>query len=117
MNGEAIEDAGFGVYEEPGDHLRSRGADPNTRVRLDWENDAAAAGVFECGPCLLDITQGHYEHSVVLEGEVLITDHSSGKLHHYRPGDCFILERGDEFTWEVKLPRFRKSFLMLKPQD
>lgn len=116
LTGETIENVGFVEYVEPGEHIRSRGPDPKTLVRLDWEDDRAAAGVFECGPCLLDITQGHNEHSVVLDGEVLITE-SSGHQHHYRTGDCFILQQDDEYTWEVTTPRFRKSFFMVKPDS
>lgn len=51
------------------------------------------------------------EHGFVLEGEVTITNVTSGKSVTYGPGDGWIIKQGTHITWEVKSDRFAKSFL------
>jgi len=60
-----------------------------------------SAGVWECTPYTAHFT--HYpvdEFCSILAGEVLITDRH-GHAERFGSGECFVIPRGIECTWEI----------------
>ena len=79
-------------------------------VRIDHEDGRSVGGVFRQRRGRAVINWPNTEHSFVLEGEVKVTDHDSGRTVIYRPGDGFLIPKGARITWEVTTPGFAKAF-------
>ena len=84
------------------------GCDPKVRVDLD-KNDMLA-GVFtqNCGK--VELIWPNIEHAFVLEGEVTIEYLDTNEKVTYGPGEGWVIEKGRHVLWEVKSPKFVKSF-------
>ncbi len=89
--------------------IRVEGAQP--KERIDFASGGIIGGVFAQGPGKSEVIWPATEHGFVLEGEVTITDVSSGESVTYGPGDGWIIKQGTHILWEVKSERFVKSFL------
>jgi uncharacterized cupin superfamily protein len=51
------------------------------------------------------------EQATLLQGEVCITDESTGESREYRPGDSWFITKGTSTLWEVRSEGFTKHYL------
>lgn len=63
-------------------------------------------------------TQGQYrvtypfsEHASLIEGELALTDESTGQTVVYGPGDSWIIAQGTPVLWDIRSAHIRKSYL------
>jgi uncharacterized protein len=73
--------------------------------------DAVSAGYFGS-------TQGKYrlvypfsEQATLLQGELRITDESTGQVSHFKTGDSWFVTKGTSTLWEVLSDGFTKHYL------
>jgi uncharacterized protein len=85
---------------------------PRISARVDFQDGAMTAGIFQATTGTVRIHFPFTEHATILEGEVTITD-EDGVVHTYRPGDSYLIRQGQVVLWEVAGPRVRKSFFNL----
>jgi uncharacterized cupin superfamily protein len=57
------------------------------------------------------VTYPFHEHATLLEGELRLTDASTGKSETYGPGDSWIIGKGTTIIWQVLSPRILKSYI------
>ena len=86
--------------------------DPELRIRIDFNTPQLTGGLFRQTSGKVRIVWPATEHSLVLEGEVNIVD-DQGRSVTFKPGDGFIIRKGDVVTWTVSTETFCKSFLFL----
>ena len=87
--------------------------DMQPRLAVDFRSERAMGGIFRQTGGSAEIIWPATEHGFVIEGEVHIHYHRHGKTVVYRPGDGWIIEKGDRVTWNVVSPTFTKSFFLL----
>lgn len=89
------------------------------------EGDGAAFGSFTLGGPESQISAGYFgvnksrfrmvypftEHAMVLEGEVTLTNESTGESVTYKQGEGWMVEKGTPVLWTVHTPRFVKHYL------
>ncbi|MNC75432.1 hypothetical protein D3C75_1269600 [compost metagenome] len=73
--------------------------------------DAVSSGYF-------GTTQGKYrmvypftEQAIVITGEVVLTDESTGQITRYKAGDNWFVTKGTSVLWEVVSESFVKHYL------
>jgi len=73
---------------------------------------------------LYEATHGRYhvvysfdEHATLLDGQVALTDESTGKTVTYGPGDAWIIAAGTPVVWDIQSERIRKSYLAVTPKQ
>jgi uncharacterized cupin superfamily protein len=52
-----------------------------------------------------------HEHATLIEGELAITDESTGVTNVYGPGDSWIIAQGTPLVWEIRSDFVSKSYL------
>ncbi len=64
------------------------------------------------------VTQGEFrmtypydEHAVVVEGQCVLLDETSGVSVSYRAGDAWFIRKGTPVRWTVVSPRFTKHYV------
>ena len=57
------------------------------------------------------VTYAFHEHATLLEGEVALTDESTGNTVLYGPGDSWLIAKGTPVVWDIRSDIARKSFL------
>lgn len=53
-----------------------------------------------------------HEHGTVVEGELALTSEATGDTAVYRPGDSWLIEKGESIIWEVLSERAVKHYLV-----
>ncbi len=86
--------------------------DIDARVRIDFAEGDLVGGLFVQKAGRAEIVWPATEHAFVLEGEVMIDYLDSGETVRYRPGDGWIIRKGERIVWTVTTPRFVKSFFL-----
>lgn len=64
-------------------------------------------------------TEGRYrlvypfhEHATLVEGELALTSEASGRTVVYRPGDSWVIAKGEPVIWSIRSPRAVKHYLL-----
>ncbi|MBU6397155.1 MAG: DUF861 domain-containing protein [Rhodospirillales bacterium] len=57
------------------------------------------------------VTYPFHEHATLLEGELRLTDVSTGQSETYGAGDSWIIAKGTTIIWHVLSPRILKSYI------
>lgn len=52
-----------------------------------------------------------HEHATLLEGQLAITDQSTGQTVTYGPGDSWIIAKGTPVIWNILSARILKSYI------
>ncbi|MFN3513826.1 MAG: cupin domain-containing protein [Phenylobacterium sp.] len=53
-----------------------------------------------------------HEHGTLAEGELVLTNEKTGETVAYRPGDSWLIEKGEQIVWDVKSERAVKHYLV-----
>ncbi|EGY52293.1 cupin domain-containing protein [Neisseria shayeganii] len=51
------------------------------------------------------------EQATIMQGEVRITDESTGETHHFKAGDSWFITKGTSTVWEVLTDNYTKHYL------
>lgn len=65
---------------------------------------AATRGIYR-------VVYGFHEHATLLDGELKITQVSSGEAAVYGPGDSWIIQKHTALIWEIRSEFICKSYL------
>ena len=87
--------------------------DLQTQITIDFESKDAMGGVFKQVKGRAEIVWPATEHAFVLEGEVEIRYYDKNETIHYKPGDGWVINKGERVSWNVVTPTFRKSYFLL----
>ena len=77
--------------------------------RLDYQDEAATAGVFQATGGDAQIHFPFTEHSTIIDGSVTLTD-EAGQTHRFDPGDSYLITQESSIFWHVAGSRVQKSF-------
>ncbi len=83
--------------------------DPSLSGRIDYQDAAATAGVFQATRGDAQIRFPFTEHSAVMDGAVALTD-EKGQVHRLDPGDSYLIMQESVILWQVARSRVQKSF-------
>ncbi|CAK7057663.1 MAG: hypothetical protein KER_02433 [Kerstersia gyiorum] len=73
--------------------------------------DAISAGYFGTGKGKYRLVYPFNEQATILQGEVRITDESTGESKLYRTGDSWFVTKGTSTVWEVLSDGYTKHYL------
>lgn len=73
--------------------------------------DAISAGYFGTGKGKYRLVYPFNEQATILQGEVRITDESTGESNLYRTGDSWFVTKGTSTVWEVLSDGYTKHYL------
>lgn len=59
------------------------------------------------------MTYPFFEHAVVVEGSVTLTEEHTGKATTYGPGEGWFVEKGTTVLWEIHSDRFAKNYVAI----
>jgi len=111
--GMTVDPGRFQPYDpEAGGALETDG-DLQTRVTVDFQSEISMGGVFRQVKGRAEIVWPATEHAFVIEGEVTIHYHAENETVTYRPGDGWLIKKGERVTWTVTTPTFMKSYFLL----
>lgn len=84
-----------------------------------WRTTPLAAGCRTDGSCKVDYSAPLGDETMyLLEGEVEITVHKTGKKHHVSAGSIISHPKGLDITWEIKGPFLKKMWVLWdSPKD
>ena len=85
------------------------GGDPTLSGRIDYQDAAATAGVFQATRGDAQILFPFTEHSTVMDAAVTLKD-ETGQMHRFDPGDSYLIKQGSSIFWHVAARRVQKSF-------
>lgn len=74
-------------------------------------NDTISCGVFSCTHGGFRMVYPFNEHATLLEGEVELTDETTGETHHYKPGDSWFVKQGTAVHWKILSERMIKHYM------
>jgi uncharacterized cupin superfamily protein len=57
------------------------------------------------------VTYPFHEHATLLEGELRLTDETTGQSETYGPGDSWIIAKGTTVIWHILSTRILKSYI------
>jgi uncharacterized cupin superfamily protein len=84
--------------------------------RIDYAVGNVTCGIFQCkGIGKAKVTIPVTEHATILYGDVVMTD-ETGKRHHFREGDSYLMKQGTTVIWEQSAPILQKSFFNLREE-
>ncbi len=116
-SGETIDPATLVPFDTRANGAIKVEGDIDAKMRIDFEGDTAIGGVFTQKQGKVEIVWPATEHAFVLEGEVTILNITSGESRTYRPGDGWVIKKGEHVSWEVRSDRFTKSFFtVIEPE-
>lgn len=73
--------------------------------------DAISAGYFGTSKGKYRLVYPFNEQATILQGEVRITDESTGESKLYRAGDTWFVTKGTSTVWEVLRDGYTKHYL------
>jgi len=73
--------------------------------------DAINAGYFGTTKGKYRLVYPFSEQATLLQGEVCITDETTGQSRVYRPGDSWFITKGTSTLWDVRSEGFTKHYL------
>lgn len=78
--------------------------------RIDYQDGAAGAGVFQATRGDAQIRFPFTEHATVIHGAVTLKD-EGGQTHRLKPGDSYLIKQDSSIFWRVARTHVQKSFL------
>lgn len=81
------------------------------KMTLGAPTDAISAGYFGTGKGKYRLVYPFNEQATILQGEVRITDESTGESKLYRTGDSWFVTKGTSTVWEVLSDGYTKHYL------
>ncbi|WP_120429755.1 cupin domain-containing protein [Acinetobacter baylyi] len=80
------------------------------KMSLGGPTDAISAGYFGTTRGTYRLIYPFSEQAIILEGEVEITDESTGVTTTFKKGDLWVVDKGVSTIWNVKSDFFVKHF-------
>ena len=81
------------------------------RFDLGTPDDPVFGGVYAAARGAYRLVYPFHEHATLLSGELELTDEAIGESHLYRPGDSWIIAKGQAVIWTIKSERILKSYI------
>lgn len=81
--------------------------------RIDLGNPEAPVfgGIYAATRGVYRVTYPFHEHATILEGEVELTDESTGISQVFRTGDSWLIRKSTPMRWDIKSVRVVKSYI------
>lgn len=96
--------------------VRSTGSTGALQVGL-WRSGRGLPGAAADGSVTFEYSAPLGDEAVlVVEGEIKIEEHESGKTHHFKGGDIFAIPSGLKVTWTSVGPFVKKFFVITNGQ-
>lgn len=70
-----------------------------------------SGGLYAASQGQYRVTYPFHEHATLLDGQLALTDETSGKTVVYGPGDSWIIAKGTTVLWDIRSSYIRKSYL------
>ena len=80
-------------------------------VTLGGLDQSAFGGEYKATRGKYRVIYSFHEHATLLEGEVALTDESSGETVTYKAGDSWLIAKGTPVVWDIRSDFVRKSYL------
>jgi len=90
--------------------LKGRSKFPEAAVRL-VRKPGTPAGSYAATKGKYRVVYPFHEHATLLDGELALTDESTGQTTVYGPGDSWIIAKGTSMIWDIRSAVIRKSYL------
>jgi uncharacterized cupin superfamily protein len=72
---------------------------------------AVSGGLYAATKGKYRVVYAFHEHATLLDGQVALTDETTGQTVIYGPGDSWIIAKGTPVIWDVRSPSIRKSYI------
>ena len=72
---------------------------------------AVSGGLYSATKGKYRVTYPFHEHATLLDGELAITDETTGVTTVYGPGDSWIIAMGTTVLWDIRSAMIAKSYL------
>lgn len=72
---------------------------------------AVSGGLYAASHGKYRVTYPFHEHATLLDGELALTDETTGTTIVYGPGDSWIIAKGSKILWDIRSELIRKSYL------
>lgn len=74
-------------------------------------DSAVSGGLYAATKGKYRVVYAFHEHATLLDGELALTDETTGKTTVYGPGDSWIIAKTTPVIWDIRSPAIRKSYL------
>ena len=65
------------------------------------DDHSVAAGVWECGPCKMDIESYPVNEMMTIISGALTLTNAEGVEEHFGPGEVVFVSKGSKMTWHI----------------
>lgn len=72
---------------------------------------AVSGGVYTATRGRYRVVYPFHEHATIIDGELAITNETTGETIVYGPGDSWIVAQGTPLIWDIRSDHVRKSYL------
>ena len=94
----------------PKSHFTSADVSESTSAFFEAPDHSVGAGVWECGPCKVDIEAYPVnEMMTIISGALTMID-EQGCEEHFGPGEVVFVAKGAKLTWHIT-ERLRKYYM------
>ncbi|MGP8026810.1 MAG: cupin domain-containing protein [Acidocella sp.] len=70
-----------------------------------------SGGLYAASQGKYRVTYPFHEHATLLDGQLALTDETTGQTVIYGPGDSWIIAEGTTVLWDIRSSHIRKSYL------
>jgi uncharacterized cupin superfamily protein len=71
-----------------------------------------SAGWFAASQGRYRLVYPFHEHATLVEGELALTSEATGQTVLYRPGDSWVIAKGEPVVWDIRSDRAVKHYLV-----
>ena len=71
-----------------------------------------SAGWFAASRGRYRLVYPFHEHATLVEGELALTSEATGQTVLYRPGDSWVIAKGEPVIWDIRSDRAVKHYLV-----
>ena len=72
---------------------------------------AVSGGLYTATKGKYRVVYAFHEHATLLDGQLALTDETTGKTVFYGPGDSWIIAKGTPVIWDIRTASIRKSYI------
>ena len=72
---------------------------------------AVSGGLYTATKGKYRVVYAFHEHATLLDGQLALTDETTGKTVFYGPGDSWIIAKGTPVIWDIRSASIRKSYI------
>ncbi|PND17990.1 hypothetical protein CN934_30500 [Ensifer sp. MMN_5] len=103
--------ADWGAPEDIGAATKSGSIRISGKIDLGSPESPVFGGLYAATRGVYSVVYPFHEHATLLDGQLLLTDESTGTSNLYGAGDSWLVRKGTPVRWEIKSDRVLKSFL------